>query len=373
MIISWVIRIVVSVVLLFPSEKKSHAQQVQIQPQTVRMIFAGDVMGHTPQVNAAYDSSVNDWNYMSCFQYVTDYIKSFDISVANLEVTLAGPPYKGYPQFSSPDALARDLKKTGFGVLVTANNHCIDRGKQGLLRTISVLDSLGIIHTGTFRDSTERNAHVPLMLEKNGIHIALLNYTYGTNGIPEPKPCIVNYIDTTLIRRDIAKARQLGADFVLAVMHWGIEYQRQPDTEQKNMARFMARNGVDAVIGSHPHVIQPIEVIYPTVDSAHKVPVLYSLGNYVSNQRERYKDGGLMYELTLQKNPRKIEWHYTPVWVHRGQLHQKYQYYILPPDRVLKHSEQFDFSQDIFNQIRQFQNDTRQHVGNETESDYFSK
>ena len=175
----------------------------------ISILFGGDVMGHDSQIASALEVKSKRYDYSSCFRFVTPIIEAPDLAIANLEVTLAGPPYMGYPQFSSPDALAKQLQASGFDALVTANNHCIDRGKKGLERTIAQLDSLGMPHTGTFIDSAARANQTPLMIRKNGFYLALLNYTYGTNGIPVPRGSIVNHLDTALMRRDIAVAKAL--------------------------------------------------------------------------------------------------------------------------------------------------------------------
>src|SRR5690606_33958239 len=167
----------------------------------ISLLFAGDIMGHDSQIASAFDPDTKTYDYTSCFARMRPYIQSADIAFGNLEVTLAGPPYKGYPQFSSPDELAVTLKNVGMDVLVTANNHSLDRGKKGLERTIMMLDSLGILHTGTFRDTVERMNDYPLFVEKNGFNLALLNYTYGTNGIRVTKPNVINMIDTAVIRQ----------------------------------------------------------------------------------------------------------------------------------------------------------------------------
>jgi hypothetical protein len=213
---------------------------------------------------------------------------------------LAGSPYKGYPQFSAPDALAVELKRAGMDVLVTANNHSLDRRRKGLERTLSVLDSLEILHTGTFRDSVERSSVYPLMVEKNGFTFSLLNYTYGTNGIPVTKPNIVNLIDTVAIKADLEKARSQHADAIIVFMHWGAEYQSLPNQEQKRLAALCLREGAKLVIGAHPHVLQPM-VWNKNADQL----IAYSLGNFVSGQRPRYRDGGAMLWVELQKVSRQ--------------------------------------------------------------------
>ncbi|HMR58129.1 MAG TPA: CapA family protein, partial [Cyclobacteriaceae bacterium] len=185
------------IVVLFCLSKVISAQDTT----RLSLFFAGDIMQHDSNIAAAYNPVTKKYDYSACFEYVAPIIRSADLAIGNLELTLAGAPYKGYPQFSAPDALATELKKSGFDVLVTANNHSLDRRRKGLERTLKVLDSLQIIHTGTFNDSSARAQTYPLIIEKNGFKLSLLNYTYGTNGIPVTKPNIVNLIDTIQIKR----------------------------------------------------------------------------------------------------------------------------------------------------------------------------
>lgn len=297
----------------------------------VKLLFAGDVMQHDSQIIAALDSKSGTYDYGACFEYIKPIIQSADLAIANLEVTLAGPPYKGYPQFSAPDALAIGLKETGFDVLVTANNHCVDRRKVGLERTIDVLDSLEILHTGTFKDLTSRSLNYPLVISANGINFSLLNYTYGTNGIPITKPNVVNLIDTVQIKQDLDAARDQHTDATIVFMHWGDEYQDQPNKAQKNIANFCFANGATMVIGSHPHVLQPMEW-----RKENNQVVAYSLGNFVSGQQSRYRDGGAMLWVELEKiksdsssSVRIMDVSYELEWVYRNMESPK-KYFILP-------------------------------------------
>lgn len=297
----------------------------------ISLLFLGDVMQHDSQIKAAYDLSTKQYDYSSCFQFVKPYLSSADLAIGNLEVTLAGPPYKGYPQFSAPDELALTLKDVGMDVLVTANNHCLDRGKKGLERTIMMLDSLDILHTGTFRDTVERMNDYPMLFEKNGFSFALLNYTYGTNGIPVTKPNVVNTIDTAVIRKDIIKAKQASPDAIIVFMHWGQEYQSLPSKGQKDITEFCFRLGAKLVIGAHPHVLQPMEW-----RKENDQLVVYSLGNFVSGQRDRYKDGGAMLRVDLMKivqdsvSATRIDSAgYILEWVYRT-ADAKKNYYVLP-------------------------------------------
>jgi poly-gamma-glutamate capsule biosynthesis protein CapA/YwtB (metallophosphatase superfamily) len=262
----------------------------------LRLLFAGDIMQHDAQITSAFNPAKGTYEYENTFQWIKPWIESADLALGNLEFTLAGKPYKGYPQFSGPDELAFELKKVGFDVLVTANNHSADRYKKGIIRTIDMLDSARVMHTGTFKDSSSRHLNYPLILEKLGFKIALLNYTYGTNGIPVPSPTIVNPIDTTQLKVDFKKARDSAVDAIIVMIHFGDEYQRSPNKFQKKIAALCFREGATMVIGSHPHVIQPLE-FYPEKNQL----VAWSLGNFISNQRPRYRNGGLMVRVDLQK------------------------------------------------------------------------
>ena len=195
-----------------------------LQAQSVKIIFAGDLMGHMPQHNAAKQAD-GSYNYEPCFRYMKNYVQSADLAILNLEVPLAGKPYSGYPQFSAPEALAEAARDAGFDIMTTANNHCMDRGRHGLEQTLKALDSLGIPHLGTYRNQKQRNAEHPMIVERNGLRLALLTYTYGTNGIPVQYPNVVNMIDTNEMARDLRMARQKGADYVITLIHWGIDTQ----------------------------------------------------------------------------------------------------------------------------------------------------
>jgi len=303
---------------------------------SITVLFAGDVMGHMPQLHAAYDSNTKSYDFGPCFQFIRPILDSVDLAVANLETTLAGPPYTGYPLFSSPDALARDLSAAGFDVLATANNHCYDKGKYGMERTIRVLDSLKIPHMGTYVNAHARNTTFPMMVTVKGLKIALFNYTYSTNGISVDSPNVVNLINRRQMIRDLHRADSLKADVKIVFLHWGREYELKPDSEQKSLAQFLAQAGVDIVVGAHPHVVQTFEEIPDTV-RGKKVPVFYSLGNFISNQRTPPRDGGAMAIFTIRwkKNSESIRLHeiksqYCPYWVYKGYLNGKFQYYVLP-------------------------------------------
>jgi poly-gamma-glutamate capsule biosynthesis protein CapA/YwtB (metallophosphatase superfamily) len=296
----------------------------------VQLLFVGDVMQHGGQIQGAYNAKKDAYDYRDCFQFVKPVISKADIAIANLEVTHAGKPYKGYPQFSAPPELSEALVDAGFDVIITANNHSCDGGGKGVTKTLDELDKLGVQHTGTFRNKAEREKNYPLMVEKNGMKVAVLNYTYGTNGLSVAAPLIINYIDSTVMKADFKKAKSLGADVIVCTLHWGTEYQSLPNDYQKNWEAFCYRQGADMVIGGHPHVLQPVE-LKKAGEKEHLTA--WSLGNFVSNQRDRYKDGGMMLTATVSKSGSNVHFdavnHYF-TWVFPRQEAAVKPFYILP-------------------------------------------
>lgn len=305
------------------------------------ILFAGDVMQHGGQIAAAYNKQNDGYDYKDCFKFVKPVISGADLSIVNLEVTHAGKPYKGYPQFTAPPELSEAIVDAGFNVILTANNHACDGGAKGILGTLDVLDKLHVKHTGTFRSQKERDANYPLVVEKNGFKILVLNYTYATNGLSVAPPLIVNYIDTAMILKDFAKARKMEADYIVCTMHWGDEYQSLPNGYQKSWEAFCYKQGADMVIGGHPHVLQPIE--RKLVKAEEKLTV-WSLGNYVSNQRDRLKDGGIMVRTFLEKTEGKTvmkDVDYMFTWVHPRQEGITKPFYILPDFDYNQHNPAF--------------------------------
>jgi len=301
------------------------------EEKKLSLLFIGDIMGHDEQIWSAENRETHTFNYDTVFSFIKPIISEADIAIANFEVTLAGPPYMGYPQFSSPADLAVACKNAGIDYFVSANNHAADRGKKGIISTIDKLDSIGIPHTGTFLNQAERDSLCPLIIKKNGTRIALLNYTYGTNGIKVSEPVIVNMLDKELVTKDIAKAKN-EADFIILFLHWGTEYDTIPSPNQIDLAEYFFSIGVDLIIGSHPHVLQKM-IWTKNNDGGKEGLVVYSLGNFVSNQRKPKTDGGTIVKIDLSTNDHKLKiinagfyltWVYTPIVKYRKQ------FYILP-------------------------------------------
>lgn len=287
------------------------------QPE-LTLVFSGDVMQHMPQVEAALEAD-GSYDYHACFQYIKPFWEAADFAIANLETTLSERgPYSGYPRFASPVSLAGALKDAGVDAVVLANNHCCDRGAAGVRTTVRAVDSLGLLYAGVYLDSV--GASKPLILSKGRFRVALLNATYGTNGLPVPQGTVVHLIDTVRMAEEVRRARRDLATHVILFVHWGEEYQQQPNRAQRQLASWCRRQGVDVVVGSHPHVAQPID----TIEN-----VVWSLGNFVSNQRNRYQDGGLNVRVTLSMTGRPLieslpHWVWTPVREGRKR------YYVLP-------------------------------------------
>lgn len=303
---------------------------------SVNLSFAGDLMCHSVQYDYARVGK-DSFDFKPAFREVKKYIEKADLALGNLETVIAGGNTKlsGYPLFNSPEEYLEALSYAGFDILFTSNNHCLDRGKKGLLNTIGEIKKYGMTSVGTFTSSEDRDS----IRIKNvkGIRFAFLAYTFGTNGIPLPKggDYLVNLIDTNLIKRDISKSRFLNADIVVVYFHFGDEYSRKPSAYQKKIAEIAASYGADIIIGSHPHVVQGLEKIKSSVGRLDSVFVAYSLGNFISNQRWRYSDGGLLLNLTVSKKISTGEIYISsvdplPTWVFKGNTGRKNEYVILP-------------------------------------------
>ena len=306
---------------------------------TVTISFIGDLMCHSTQYN--YARVENDsFDFRPVYKEVKDYLLSSDLMVGNLETVTAGKKagYSGYPFFNTPDDYIAALYHSGFDLLTTANNHSLDQGEKGVQRTIEQLMLNNLNYVGTF--SSQRDRDSIRVFDLNGITVAVLSYTYGTNGIPKPKgkDYIVNLIEHDLINRDISSARKTGCDIVIVSYHFGEEYKRFPNQYQIEVINQTIKSGADIIIGSHPHVIQPVD-FYKTqnakLDSGF---IAYSLGNFISNQRWRYSDAGVILNIELTKNLSTDSIfisgvNYLPTWVFRGNTDLGKEFIILPSQR----------------------------------------
>ncbi len=295
--------------------------------QEFSIVCIGDIMCHNPQLIAAKKGDIYDFN--SNYEYIMPILSSADLSIANLETTLTDKKnYSSFPCFKSPIELVKALKNNGIDIVTTSNNHSLDGGKNGVEFTIDALDNIELKHVGTCRE-TEKN--LPLIVNIKNIKFGIISSTYGTNGLYLEQDCkhMVNINNSDAIVENIQYLKANKVDGILYFIHWGNEYQRNFNKEQYKTAKNAFENGVNWIIGSHPHVIQEAEGLENTNNY-----VLYSLGNAISNQRWRYSDTGLLaklyFEKPLSKNLKLKKVEYHPFWVDKYDENGNIDYKILP-------------------------------------------
>lgn len=292
---------------------------------TFNMAAIGDSLCHNTQYWDAYNSKTKEYDFSYVYEDIQYYTKTADITIGSLETTFAGEDigYSNYPTFNTPDSLATALKKIGVDVISLAGNHALDYGYTGLCRTIDVLDNADISHLGTYKTSEDQEK----LLIKNvkGVNIAFINYTYGTNGIPVPsgKEYCVNLIDKDLIKKQIEQAKEQNVDMIVACMHWGTEYRTTANSEQEELADFLFENGVDIIIGNHPHVLEPMEKRIITLEGGmeKEVFVVYALGNFTADQRDEItRDSAILNLNITKKSDGKISINkvdYVPIYMYK--------------------------------------------------------
>lgn len=267
------------------------------------LLFAGDAMQHQAQLDRAKElGEGRGYDYSNCFTLIAPTVTKADYAVCNLEVPLGGgPDYTGYPCFSAPDSYAEALRDAGFDMMLTANNHCLDRRDKAARRTLKALDRIGLDHIGTYHDRADRDTLVPFIKDINGFKIGFLNYTYGTNGIAPREGMEVALIDRDKMKQEISLTRDAGAEIVVVNMHWGIEYVLLENGVQRSLADFLVAQGVDLIIGGHPHVVQPMKVVRNEKEGKD-VLVVYSLGNLISNMKTADTRGGALVRATIVRD-----------------------------------------------------------------------
>ena len=323
------------------------------RPTSLSLTAVGDVMVHTPQLKAQYDTSTNTYSFDNNFQHIKSYIENSDLSIANLETTLAGESvgYSSYPTFNTPDALAVALKNSGFDIISTINNHSFDKGTLGFERTISTLKNLGFETVGT-RSNVDDDDYI--IKDINGIKLGITSYSYGDikgsdkylNGIKISDECKdkANIFSSTDIESAFDTINNTlynlsNTDIQIVILHWGDEYQRTPNNFQKELAQKLSDAGVDIIIGSHPHVVQPVEMIKSS-NGKNDTLVVYSLGNLISNQRQEilgtsYTEDGLMITIDITKDSIEKDAYVSnvtciPTWVNKYTSGSKLVYEIVP-------------------------------------------
>ncbi len=332
---------------------------------TAEINFVGDLMCHSTQFNYAHVKD-DSFDFNGTFSEVKKYLRDADFTIGNFETVLAGKKkrYSGYPFFNAPDDFLLAIKEAGFDLLVNANNHAIDKGSYGVERTIKKMDELGINHTGIYLSQHDRDSI--RIFNINGINLAILAYSYSTNGIPLPKDknYIINLIDYDLIEKDISEARNEGVDIVLVYFHFGEEYQREPNSYQKDVINNTINAGADIIIGSHPHVVQPVDYFKTNKANLDTGFVAYSLGNFISNQRWRYSDAGVMLKIIVSKNILTdsvylSDVRYLPTWVFKGKTKKGREYIILPSSKSYNDSSYSYLSKSDKEKMQQAFEDTK--------------
>lgn len=318
-----------------PAETPEAAPEPTPVPDSVVTIrVVGDIMCHDRQLAAALRED-GGYEMDAWFDAIRESLGSADLTIGNLETSFAGEEegYSGFPKFNTPDVYADALVRAGFDVLTMANNHTYDFRAAGIGRTIQVLDERGVAHTGAY--AQEEDYDEPLICEVNGVRVGVLAYTDTFNSKPK-HDYLVRALSRGQVEKDVAAMKQAGADFILCVVHWGDEYEEKPDSSQRHQAEMLAEVGVDAIFGSHPHVVQTAELL--TVEregGTAAVPVAYSMGNFISNQQDRPRDVGVIFEIRVRKDGEtglaELEsTGYVPTMVYRWHEDHRDNYEVLP-------------------------------------------
>lgn len=337
------------------------------------IVAVGDIIVHEEQLKAQFNESTGEYNFDNNFKYVKSYIKSADMALANLETTLAGEKqkYTGYPLFNSPSSIVDALKDCGFDILSTVNNHTIDRGSAGVFSTVAEIEKRKLKVVGT-RENLDKKPYI--IEEVKGIKIGVISYSYETprkgknktlNAIEIPSDVtkLLNtfsyeYIEEDLnkIKLQIDEMKSKGAEAIVFFIHWGNEYERQPNVHQTSIASRLCDYGVDVIVGSHPHVIQPIEFI-TSKKTGKKSLVVYSMGNFISNQQyertnNRYTEDGIIVNIQLKKNKTSKDItigavSYIPTWVHRYSADSRLVYEVVPLIDALASKEEYNLNEDM--------------------------
>ena len=351
------------------SETPENADTI-FQTGQATILTAGDLMTHLPIVRSGKTSGGYNFSYI--YDYVKSYVSKADYAVINLETTLSGgKEYTGYPRFNAPDTIASGAASAGFDMMLTGNNHCYDYGTSGMLRTLEVVRAAGLDTLGT-NAAVEESKYV--VKDLNGIKIGMISYTYGEistdrntpkiNGIQTDSKAagLINVFDygnlDTFYREmenHISAMRAAGADAIVLYIHWGDEYSVKPSNTQKAIAQRMCDLGVDIIAGSHPHVVQPMELL-TSADGSHRTVCLYSLGNYLSNQRATniglttgHSEDGLMFSFTFSEYSNGEVYlesvNLMPTWVLIRGTGDSRSYHILPLDQsIADWKEAYDLS-----------------------------
>ncbi|ALX49165.1 CapA family protein [Lentibacillus amyloliquefaciens] len=279
--------------------KEIKTKEPEASHKEITLSAIGDMLIHS----RVYEDARTDdgFNFMPMLEKVKPYLNDSTIAFANQETMIGGEALglSSYPAFNSPFAVGDALKKAGVDVVSIANNHTLDRGEKAIMNATNHWEKIDMMYTGAYKSEADRNK-LRVYETDEGISVAFLAYTYGTNGIPVPngKGHLVNLIDKKVMSKRIEKAKQQ-ADAVVLSLHYGPQYERMPSAGQKDLVQFAANEGVDVVLGHHPHVLQPIDWVEG--NNGHQTLVAYSLGNFLSGQDEFYRRIGGIFKFSIEK------------------------------------------------------------------------
>lgn len=312
-------------------------QQEKNDSETVTILATGDILMHNTVIASGQQSE--GYNYDHLFAPVADITRDADYSIINLESALAGPEtgYTGYPTFNSPDSITTAIKNAGFDLVTTANNHILDRGYKGALRTMEVLHQAGLDTTGTYATQEEKDQY--LIKNIRGVKVGFLCYGYDTNGIPLPqdKPYFYNLLDKDQISTDIAAMRPQ-VDVLVLLLHWGVEYSPYPADQQVKLANLFFAQGADVILGGHPHVIEPAKIVEI---GGKKKFVIYSMGNSIGHQRGVERNSGVIVKLGFTKDFNSgitslSSFDYTPTFSHFYRQDGKLMFRVVPVEQTIQ-------------------------------------
>jgi len=319
------------------SSPEANSRTVNATSTTINLTATGDILMHNTVIASGKNGA--SYNFDHLFAPVQHLIAEGDYASVNLECALAGPStgYTGYPLFNSPDSIANALHNSEFDLVVTANNHILDRGYQGAVRTMDVLRQAGFDTTGTFKTQKEKQNF--LIKDIRGVKVGYLAYSYSTNGIPVPQnnPYFYNFLEPDKIINDISALRP-DVDVLVLILHWGVEYSPYPTQQQRKLATEFFQNGADIILGSHPHVIQPMEIM--KINGQDKF-VIYSMGNSMGNQNGVERNSGVILNLQFTKNLTQGDTNltgvsYTPTFIHPYYADGRRMFRVIPIEETIK-------------------------------------
>ncbi|MDF2950282.1 MAG: CapA family protein [Sedimentibacter sp.] len=357
--------------------KPDEIKEPEVKPNiTVNIKATGDIMFHPSQLDGAYDSATGGYDFHNSFKAVRDILQAADIAIANFEGTTAGNSvyaFQGYPLFNAPDEVLDAIKEAGFDILSTANNHSLDTRKAGVIRTVEQIKARGMDTIGTYVEKPETRV---LIKDIKGIKFAFLSYTEMLNGLestmtPSDLDSMINVINETKILEDIAYANSKNADIIIAYLHWGDEYARVQAARQEILAEKLISEGVDIILGSHPHVIQPAQKLEYMGETKF---VAYSMGNFLSNQRvetlvpygmteeiSKYTEDGVIVDINIEKNGEtgKVilkDISYIPLWVYKGTTEGGGTEHVVYP--IMEYIESNEFNDNVKSRMQRSLSDT---------------